>query len=173
MAGYLPDYSMSNNAAAAYQIGEAPLSKWTKAALLTAAGEKAEILKPLTAAELRDLMLCRDGWHHTSCRYNRTVFYAVDEDALEEVTPDAVAQIIAARAPKTAKTEKSPAAEPKTITAEVTYTVWIGKYAKYRKPKDVTEIVTYREGDKMIRTSDGNKRLSSMQNVRVIGEAQA
>lgn len=170
MAGYRTDYSMSNNAAAAYQIGEAPLSKWTKTALLTAAREKAEILKPLTTAELRDLMLCRDGWHHTSCRYNRTVFYAVDEDALEEVTPDTVAQIIAARAPKT---EKAPAAEPKTITAEVTYTVWIGRYAKYRKPKDVTETVTFREGDKMIRTSDGNKRLSSMKSIRVIGEAQA
>ena len=30
MTGYKNDYSMSNNAAAAYENGEKPLSKWTK-----------------------------------------------------------------------------------------------------------------------------------------------
>ena len=163
------DYSMSIRAAEAYENGEKPLSKWTKAALLEAAGDRASLLSPLTVSELRDLLLTRSSWHHTSCRYNATDFWSVDEDTLEELTEETVSGIIAARKPKA---PKAPKAEPRTIRAEVTFTVWEGRYANYRRPKKVTETVTYREGEKMISTSCGMKRLSSMEKIRELSDGE-
>ena len=160
------DYSMSVNAALAYEEGEKPLSKWTKSVILAAVGEKAEILSPLNLNELRDLVLYRSSWHHTSKLYNRTDFYAVDEDKLEEVTEETVRQIIANRKPRETK-RKEP---PRTIHAEVTYTVWLGNYARYKRPKTVTETVTYLSGAKQIETSYGTKRLTSMTKIRELPE---
>ena len=93
MAGYC-NYSMSNNAVDAYESGEMPMSKWTKTAILDRCGEKAAQLSPLTVAELRDLLLIPCGWHHTSKHFNRTSFYAIDEDALNEVSDATVSEIV-------------------------------------------------------------------------------
>lgn len=58
MAGYSPDFSMSNNAIAAYAEGRVPASK----------------IPGVPAALVRKF--CRVGeWHHTSKAYNRTPFY--------------------------------------------------------------------------------------------------
>lgn len=91
MAGY-KGYSMSNNAVSAYENGEKPLSRWTKAAIMDALDiecargylpqEALEAAKKMTAAELKNLVLRRSSWHHTSKMYNRTVFYEVDSDSL-------------------------------------------------------------------------------------------
>lgn len=166
MAGY-NGYSMSNNAARAYDDGMMPLSKWTKAEILERCGEKAEILSALTVAELRKELLCYSEWHHTSNHFNRTDFFAVDEDRLEDITSTDVQRIIEQRVPAS-KQEKE---QPKQITAEITYTVWEGRYRNYRRPKDYTETVTYFSTDKMIDTQHGGrKRLASLKNVKIIEE---
>ena len=162
MAGY-HGYSMSNNAVAAYQDGERPLSKWTKADILSLCGEKATMLKPLTVKELRDQMLYKSSWHHTSSHYNATDFYSFDEDRLENVTAEDVEYIIAHRAPKDEKKAVT------TITAEVKYTHWSGT-RKHPKATECTETVTYKSTDKMVDTTNGTKRLSSLTIVRIIKE---
>ena len=97
MAGY-HNYSMSNNAVAAYENGEKPLSKWTKAAIIAAADEylteaedeqrekKLAWLRAASLAKLKEFALCKSSWHHTSCHYNATDFYSVDESYLDDLT---------------------------------------------------------------------------------------
>lgn len=88
-------YSMSNNAVAAYEIGEKPLSKWSRSALIDAAreidSEKAELLERVGANALRAHLLRYTGWHHTSSMYNRTDFYGIDEQVLKALTPETAA----------------------------------------------------------------------------------
>lgn len=163
MAGY-NGYSMSNNAVHAYDNGEKPLSKWTKAALLAQCGDKAEMLSALTVGELRDLLLTRTAWHHTSEYFNRTDFFMVDEDIVTELTEDRVTAIIAARQPR--HREAKPAAH--NITAEIKYTVWEGRYRNYRRPVEYTETVTYSSDAKMVETEHGTKRLSGVEIIRII-----
>lgn len=84
-AGY-SGYSMSNNAVAAYEDGEMPLSKWTKSAILSELAELdysqeiQDVAKKLTVAQLKDIFLFKSSWHHTSKMYNRTDFYSVNPD---------------------------------------------------------------------------------------------
>ncbi len=90
MAGYSPDFSMSNNAIAAYAEGRVPASK----------------IPGVPAALVRQF--CRVGeWHHTSKAYNRTPFYDPAEvralfglDASEDYAadPGAVAALAAHKA---------------------------------------------------------------------------
>jgi hypothetical protein len=164
MAGY-KGYSMSNNAAAAYEDGEKPLSAWTKAEIL-AAIESADLdrkfdlekLMRLTVGELRLHGLYKSSWHHTSSRYNRTNFHSLDLTFFEDLTDEKIDEIIQTRQPKAKKAK----AEPRKIKAKIRYTQWEGQYARYRKAVDYTEEVTFFENDKMIRTQNGNKRLSSV-----------
>lgn len=159
-------YSMSVNAAKAYDAGEMPLSKWTKAAILDACGDKADMLSKLTVAELKSTLLYKSSWHHTSKMFNCTDFYELDEYKLDELTQADVDSIIASRKPRQ---PRKPKAEPKTIVAEIRYTYWYGS-RNYRKHKDVTEVVTFLEGDKVVQTSNGNKRMTSIIVLRKIEE---
>ncbi|MDR1451291.1 MAG: hypothetical protein LBI57_03010 [Helicobacteraceae bacterium] len=91
-AGYSPDYSMSNNALAAYGEGKKPLSKWTRKDILDRAKEvlkdaedtDIEIadLEKLPTPLLKQLTLDMKEWHHTSKRYNKTNFYDVKLNGL-------------------------------------------------------------------------------------------
>lgn len=84
-AGY-HGYSMSNNAVAAYEDGEMPLSKWTKTAILNELvdnsmdSEIINIAKKMPLEQLKELFLYKSSWHHTSKMYNRTNFYSVDTE---------------------------------------------------------------------------------------------
>lgn len=102
MAGY-NGKSMSNNAVKAYQHGEMPKSKWTKAAMINAINEhldtnglylNTEIFR-LKKSELFDNFFTCSSWHHTGKFYNCTNFYELDESALEEVTQDELAEELA------------------------------------------------------------------------------
>lgn len=155
MAGY-DGFSMSNNARAAYADGEKPLSKWTKSEILDAIGEKLEIAKKLTVSELRNELLTRSSWHHTGKMYNCTDFYAIDEEAIEQLTSARVAEIIADRKPLEKKSNST------YITAKISYTNWEGRYKNYRKPVEHIEIVKFMSDSKMVVTQNGNKRLSSV-----------
>lgn len=96
MAGYY-NYSMSNNAVAAYEMGKMPISRWTKKSILEAAAEytddeaKLALLRKIPLATLKRHILRYSEWHHTSSRYNTTDFYSLDEFALDDLTEDTIA----------------------------------------------------------------------------------
>ncbi|MEG2212194.1 MAG: hypothetical protein RRX88_06910 [Raoultibacter sp.] len=158
--------SMSNNAIAAYQDGEMPKSKWTKAALLEGIystceeiisdGESKsfsfEVLSKAPVAVLRSLCLCNSSWHHTSKFYLITDFYNIDRDALTKLTDGDIADAIAIY-----KREKS---EAKSAKAEVEvwkcqFLVWSGS----RNHPKATEVIEIGEikGNWFYR-SDGTKK---------------
>ena len=100
MAGY-HGYSMSNNAVEAYESGEKPISKWTKAEIIEAieeAIEEAELelicsfekLKKTPAKVLKDLCLSYSSWHHTSSHFNRTDFYSLNFQKIARLTDDRI-----------------------------------------------------------------------------------
>jgi len=86
MAGY-QRYSMSNNAADAYESGKMPISKWTKSAILGAIREYLESCNNMAYYEkVKDMQWDRlvcflkaTERHNTSENYNKTTFYALDE----------------------------------------------------------------------------------------------
>lgn len=102
MSGYY-NYSMSNNAVAAYEAGEKPSSKWAKKVILNEImeicddAEKIGIIKKLNVNELKEYFLIPSSWHHTSKFYNKTYFYALDTDFLNTVEIDFLLNIIAKR----------------------------------------------------------------------------
>lgn len=136
---------------------------------LLASGVKAKFLncveKKLTAAELKELMLTCSSWHHTSSHFNKTDFYSFNETQLEYVSEQIVKSIISNRSPKPARQKD----EPKLITAEVAFTAWTGT-RKHPRPVDVVEVVKFHEGDKMVVTSWGNKRMTSMERITVLND---
>lgn len=100
MAGY-NGFSMSNNAVMAYEDGEKPLSRWTKKDIIEGI-EKSEIelkcsigkLKKMPVKALKETCLCYSSWHHTSNRFNRTEFYSIDTDKVEELTDEKINELI-------------------------------------------------------------------------------
>ena len=87
-------YSMSNNARNAYDSGEMPISKWTKSEIINAVHNidptKAELIRKIPLAVLRQKILRQTSWHHTSSMYNRTDFYSVDEDRVRSLSKNIV-----------------------------------------------------------------------------------
>lgn len=140
MSGY-NGYSMSNNAVSAYNNGMMPRSKWTKAAIIAAYADLGAdpdlivALRKAPAAAVKDACLYKAEWHHTSCWYNSTDFYAVDED----VTTERIATYSAAHAAEKSVKPEAPASE----VWEIKYLVWSGtrKHPKATEHTAVCEIV--------------------------------
>lgn len=129
MAGY-DGYSMSNNARAAYEEGKAPLSKWTKSAILQRMqenGTPAEFIQlaaKYPAEVVKRVLLFSAEWHHTSAKYNETKFYQVDEpDNMEFFSQQLEAEAVNVEFEKTAKKQHAPA--PKRVHAK--YAIWEGQ----------------------------------------------
>ena len=86
--------SMSERAREAYEGGEAPKSKWTKATMLAALEEWCEendhVLDEDVEKMRKDAIWSRffkwKSWHHTGKFANETDFYGIDEDAAEEAS---------------------------------------------------------------------------------------
>lgn len=100
MAGY-NGFSMSNNAVVAYEDGEKPLSKWTKTDIFDAINEQEvelkcsiEKLKKLPVKVLKEICLTYSSWHHTSNHYNKTNFYSLDVDRIENLTNDKIEELL-------------------------------------------------------------------------------
>lgn len=161
MAGY-HNYSMSNNAKAAYQSGERPLSKWTKGDMMAVIAaidpEIAAKIKSCAVATLRKFALRRSSWHHTSSWYNTTDFYEVDEYAVSTWNEDEIKEIIEfdARA-KAEKAAKKDAPTP-TIRRKVRYLTWEGtrKHPKAVEHTEECEIV-----GNWAMTSNGKKLITA------------
>lgn len=81
--GYNREKGMSNRAVDAYENGEKPLSKWTKAEIDSAIKNDEDITKEVADALLslplkaKKTLLYQSSWHHTGLRYNRTDFYSL------------------------------------------------------------------------------------------------
>lgn len=75
--------SMSNRARRAYDLGQAPMSKWTKDGILDRMGGVDELepymdeLKGLSEKTLKESFLEKAAWHHSSKFFNKTDFYGV------------------------------------------------------------------------------------------------
>lgn len=104
-AGYT-GYSMSQRAAEAYENGEKPLSKWTKNEIINKIKdidkEKAQVFSKVKLAVLKDTVLRYSSWHHTSSRCNKTDFYEVSAEIIEEM---AINDILALSKKEDAKEE--------------------------------------------------------------------
>lgn len=165
MAGY-KGYSMSNNAVIAYSNGEMPYSKWTKDDIINEIENidetKVEFAKQLTAKELKEFLLSRTSWHHTSIHYNKTDFYSVDENRVEMLNQEQIDHLKSLRVKKVRA--KKEVIKPTYITAYVTYSEWEGS-RKHPKLVDKCDIVQFMSTDKMIKCYNSNnyqKRLSSV-----------
>lgn len=161
MSGYY-GYSMSNNAVMAYEDGEMPLSKWTKTAIIAAiqtaikGGEitvkcNTEKLKKLSVKVLKDELLIRTSWHHTSSHYNRTDFYSVDLDRLEELTDENIEQM------SQKKSEKP--TEPTEEKWKCSFLEWSGT-RKHPKATECVEVGIVK-GEWFIRANGSKKKTSA------------
>lgn len=119
MSGYCEN-RMSINAIHAYETGEKPKSKWTKADIIEYLPDDLQVAaERLTAKEAKGLFLYWSSWHHTSATYNRTDFYEVRCD---HVTVEMIDEIIANRTPAQPK-------QPEPITkAYVRFGEWVGSF---------------------------------------------
>lgn len=148
--------SMSVNARDAYDNDEKPRSKWTKQEIVDEIKRLTGVdASKLTADELRTYYLRRTGWHHTGKYYNRTDFYEVDVP--EELTQAEIDNIIATREPR----RREPKPKQRTMSAIVRFIEWAGT-RNHPKRIEHEEVVHYKDDDKMVQTSVGNKRMTSL-----------
>ena len=168
MAGY-SGYSMSNNAVAAYESGEKPLSKWTKADIIEAIEDaikenelilncNLEKLKKLKVNVLKQICLYCSSWHHTSNHYNKTNFYSLDTDRIERLTDEKIEEFINSSKNKT----KEELTEEKWKCA---FLEWSGT-RKHPKATEVIEIGIVK-GDWFYR-ADGSKKKTTANGFRFI-----
>ncbi len=156
MAGYY-GFKMSNNAVNAYNNGEKPLSRWTKQDILTELKENNinGNFEKLTLSELKN-GLAYAGWHHTSSKYNKTDFFRVDYDYFEKLDVDEVIQNRVKKMPEIKE-------KPKYVVAIVEYEIWVkNRFGRYIGKDTVVETVKFMDNEKIVKTSKGNKRLSSL-----------
>ncbi len=172
MSGYA-GFSMSNNAVMAYNNGEMPLSKWTKTEILEAvqiAVDEGEVsikfdlalLKKVKVVDLKHCLLYKSSWHHTSSHYNKTDFYSLDIDRLEELTEEDVLKM------SEKKTEKK--AEPQAELWKCTFLEWSGS-RRHPKAIEVTEVGEVK-GDWFYR-KDGSKKKTTANGFRFIEKVEA
>lgn len=157
-AGY-DGYSMSNNARLAYDSGEMPLSKWSKSEILDAIedidDEKASWLRPVPLAVLKDKLLIRTSWHHTSKMYNRTDFYSIDEQVLDELTIDEVNRWIQMQGDTSKVTD-----DKTSYRGDVEYLEWTGSRKHPRPIKHKLEDVNIEErGSFYVITDDSGREI--------------
>lgn len=171
MAGY-NGFSMSNNAVAAYESGEKPLSKWAKADVIEAIEDAVkadeltlncsiETLKKTPAKILKDLCLSCSSWHHTSSHFNKTDFYSLDISKVEDLSDDKIMKI--------SKNYKENTAEPTEERWKCAFLEWSGT----RKHPKATEVIEEGviKGDWFYR-EDGSKKKTTSKGFRFIEKTQ-
>ena len=172
MAGY-NGFSMSNNAVAAYESGEKPLSKWTKTDIIEAIENaireeeltlncSMEKLKKLNAKVLKKICLYHSSWHHTSNHYNRTDFYSLDINSIAEFTDEKIDRII-----KSNKEEKPE--EPTEERWQCAFLEWSGTRNHPKATEVIEEGVV--KGDWFYR-ADGSKKKTTANGFRFLKQIQ-
>lgn len=103
--GYV-GHSMSVNAKLAREDGERPISEWTKKAFREAISsispEKAKLIAKINPSVLHIYFLERTASHHTSSWYNPTQFYALNVDAVKNISTDTLIELAKLKPPKAA-----------------------------------------------------------------------
>lgn len=129
-SGYI-GYSMSVRAGIAYDNGELPLSRWTKAYVIDAMAKAnygkdlINMIGKLPVETIRSTCLEFAGKHHTSKCCNLTSFYALkNEEELREINFDSLLE-----------STKVKIEEPTYITALIRREYWEVIYGKYNKKK--------------------------------------
>lgn len=170
MAGY-NGFSMSNNAVAAYEDGEKPLSKWTKTDIFDAINKQEvelkcsiEKLKKLPVKVLKEVCLTYSSWHHTSNHYNKTDFYSLDVDRIENLADDKIEELLLDY--KTGKKAESKSSEERW---ECAFLEWSGT----RKHPVATEVIEEGiiKGNWFYR-KDGSKKKTTANGFRFIKQIQ-
>lgn len=170
MAGY-NGFSMSNNAVAAYEDGEKPLSKWTKTDIFDAINKQEvelkcsiEKLKKLPVKVLKEVCLTYSSWHHTSNHYNKTDFYSLDVDRIENLADDKIEELLLDY--KTGKKAESKSSEERW---ECAFLEWSGS----RKHPVATEVIEEGiiKGNWFYR-KDGSKKKTTANGFRFIKQIQ-
>ena len=171
MAGY-KGWAMSNNAVAAYENGEKPLSKWTKAAILDAIRKQEvelkcsrEKLRKLPVEVLKETCLIYSSWHHTSSHYNKTDFYSLDIDEIENLTDEKIEKLIAEY--KTKKKTENKLSEEKWKCA---FLEWSGS-KRHPKATELIEVGVVR-GDWFYR-EDGSKKKTTANGFKFLERVEA
>ena len=159
--GYI-NQSMSERAAEAYDLNIMPLSSWTKEKIIEEINfiNKNININKMTLKLMKMLFLVQAGWHHTGKYFNKTNFYKINANYVETLTQEQIDLIV-----ENDKKERKPRetkAKPIKVWAIVSFTVWEGHYRNHKKPYGYIEIVSFLEGDKIIQTSEGGKRTSSL-----------
>lgn len=166
MAGY-NGFSMSNNAVDAYSNGEKPLSKWTKVDIFDTIEEQEvelkcsiEKLKKLPVKVLKEVCLTYSSWHHTSNHYNKTDFYSLDVDGIENLTDDKIDELLLDY-----KADKKTESKPLEERWKCAFLEWSGT----RKHPVATEIIEEGivKGDWFYR-KDGSKKKTTANGFRFI-----
>lgn len=170
MAGY-NRFSMSNNAVAAYEDGEKPLSKWTKTDIFDAINEREvklkcsiEKLKKLPVKVLKEICLTYSSWHHTSNHYNKTDFYSLDIDRIENLTDDKIEELLLDY-----KANKKVESKPSEEKWKCAFLEWSGS----RKHPVATEVIEEGiiKGNWFYR-KDGSKKKTTANGFRFIKQIQ-
>lgn len=170
MAGY-NGFSMSNNAVAAYEDGEKPLSKWTKTDIFDAINKQEvelkcsiEKLKKLPVKVLKEVCLTYSSWHHTSNHYNKTDFYSLDVDRIENLADDKIEELLLDY-----KTGKKAESKPLEERWECAFLEWSGS----RKHPVATEVIEEGiiKGNWFYR-KDGSKKKTTANGFRFIKQIQ-
>lgn len=170
MAGY-NGFSMSNNAVEAYSNGEKPLSKWTKADIFDTIEEQEvelkcsiEKLKKLPVKVLKEVCLIYSSWHHTSNHYNKTDFYSLDVNRIENLTDDKIEELFLNH-----KADKKAESKPLEERWECAFLEWSGS----RKHPVATEVIEEGivKGDWFYR-KDGSKKKTTANGFRFIKKIQ-
>ena len=153
-------YSMSNNARFAYEDGQKPMSKWTKAALLERVNAinpaKTDLLRNVNVETIREHLLEYTAWHHTSSQYNRTDFYGINEEAVENLTAEEVASW--------ERVTKKPTVKD-SFRGDINYIEWTGtkKYPKANR-RVLTDVNIQEKGSFYIVTDDNGNVLLRKKN---------
>ena len=163
MAGY-NGYSMSNNAVAAYENGEKPLSKWTKKEIINQIEQREEIelncslemLKKLSLKSLKENCLWCSSWHHTSNYFNETNFYDLDEEKIAELTDEKINAILSEEKAAKKAAKKTDEKEEKWLCS---FLEWSGT-KKHPKAKEFTEEGTVK-GNWFIRKGGTKKKTTA------------
>lgn len=144
-SGYV-GYSMSVRAKEAYENNEKPKSQWSKDELVDAvlsfnSNVDEKMVKKLSVDYLRQNFLEMTSWHHTGKFFNRTDFYSINEDAIEQLTNEDITKhldyVKSERAEKLAMKDKIAQKKKEdeilgNYIADVSYTEW-----EHKRPHEV------------------------------------
>ena len=166
MAGY-NGWSMSNNAVVAYEDGEKPLSKWTKANIFNTIKDteielkcSIEKLRRLPIKVLKEVCLRYSSWHHTSNHYNKTEFYSLDINRIENLTDKKIEELLIDY-----KADKKAESKPSEERWECAFLEWSGS-RKHPKATEVIEEGVLKGG--YFYRKDGSKKKTTANGFRFI-----